>query len=324
MRRLWRAWVDLWDRREDAAVLAAVRICVGLVLLYDYVEIWRLDLASALFTTDGFAKSYDGWATALGAHGLLLLATCAAAGIALGALTRIACIVLVLASAQLAHLSPNADRGIDPMLRIVVVVLALSASHARWSVDAFVRRKLGRAYAHEVPAWPRYLLLLQLVWIYCSSGLNKGGASWGPHGGFEALANVLADPHIARFDPAWLDAAMPLTRVATALTMLFELTAPLYLALYYFATTRERGGRLRTWCNRLRLRWIWIALGIAFHLGIAIGLRLGIFPWGMLALYPVLLIPRSGEASRRDRVVTRSRSTASRRGTARERHRSAP
>jgi hypothetical protein len=186
--------------------------------------------------------------------------------------------VFVIASAQLAHLSPNAERGIDTLLRIVAGVLALSRSHARWSVDAFVWRKLGRPMTHEVPAWPRYLLLLQLIWVYFSGGVNKGGDAWFPHGGFTALANIMADPHVTRFG-AWIP--MPLARIATALTMLFELGAPLYLVCYrYSARPVFRYGR-----------FVWIAIGIAFHVGIAIGLRLGIFPWGMLALYPVLLRP---------------------------------
>lgn len=290
MRTAWRAWAELWDRREDAAALALVRIFVGLVLVYDYVELWRLGLVEAVYAAPpiGFGTAYDAW---FSPHTMWLLALVASFGILTGTLTRISCVVFLLASAQLGHLSPNAERGIDTLLRVVAGILALSGCHARWSVDALVRQMFRRPLAHEVPAWPRYLLLLQLLWVYVSGGLNKGGAAWFPHGGFTALANILADPHVARFDAAWVSIAMPFTRVATALTMLFELGAPAYLAFYYFAATRERGGRLRAFCNRLRLRLAWIALGLAFHLGIAISMRLGIFPWGMLALYPVLLRP---------------------------------
>jgi hypothetical protein len=64
----------------------------------------------------------------------------------------------------------------------------------------------------------------------------------------------------------------------------FELGAPLYLLAY------AKGWR--------RVRWIWIGLGISFELGIAIGLRLGSFPFGMLALYPVLLVPEELARSR--------------------------
>jgi uncharacterized membrane protein YphA (DoxX/SURF4 family) len=286
MTRAWHAWVDLWDRREDAAALALVRIFVGLVLVVDYLDLARLGLVDAVYSPVGFGAAFDGW---LSPHSTWLVALVASLCILTGTLTRVACVAFVLASVQLADMSPNAERGIDTILRIVAGILAFSQGHARWSVDAFVRRKLGRPLAYEVPAWPRYLLLLQLVWIYFSGGLNKGGAPWFPHGGFTALANILADPHVARFDPGLVP--MALTRIATVLTMLFEFGAPLYLAFYYFAATRERPGRLRALCNRLRLRWAWIALGIGFHLGIAIGMRLGIFPWGMLALYPVLLLP---------------------------------
>ena len=69
----------------------------------------------------------------------------------------------------------------------------------------------------QVPAWPRYLLLLQLVWVYFSGGMNKSAGAWGPFGGFTALANALSDPHAARFAPGWVGAIYPLTRIATGL-----------------------------------------------------------------------------------------------------------
>jgi hypothetical protein len=115
--------------------------------------------------------------------------------------------------------------------------------------------------------------MLQIVWMYFSAGINKSIAAWGPHGGFTALANALQDPHAARFSPGWVGTFYPVTRVATALTMAFELGAPLFLLAY---------------AKRWRIRWVWLALFVAFELGIAIGLRLGSFPFGMLALLPVL------------------------------------
>lgn len=307
MIRLARAWIALWDRREPPAALAAVRIAMALVLLYDYAVVWQLDLIEPLWARppDGYA-SVDGgrWAArwlgtgAGSAYALWSISVIALIAVATGTLTRVACVVVVLISAQLAHRAPDADRGIDAMIRIVLLVIALSRSHAVWSVDAWVWRRLGRPMPAEVPAWPRYLLLAQLVWVYFSGGHNKTGMEWGPLGGFTALANVLSDPHFARFDPGWVEAVYPLTRVATAATMLFELGAPLMLLWTYYAATAERPGRLRRWCNRLRLRWIWIGLGVSFHLGIALTLRLGIFPAAMLALYPVLLLPGELEALR--------------------------
>ncbi|HUJ59266.1 MAG TPA: HTTM domain-containing protein [Kofleriaceae bacterium] len=293
LREAWRAWVELADRREPPTALALVRIAVGLVMLGDFLWVWHVGLVDPLWSHAplGFATSYRSW-TGLGAHGLWLAATLASAAVLVGAGTRVACVALLLVSAQLAIVDPNSESAIDAILRVVLAILALSRCNARWSVDAWIARRLGRPMPAEIPAWPRYLLMIQLVWIYFSAGQNKSSAAWGPLGGFTALANALGDPHAARWAPGWLAVVYPLTRVATALTITFELTAPAYLLYYYYAATAERPGRLRAWCNRLRLRWAWIAIGVMFELGIAVTMRLGSFPFGMLALYPVLLRPR--------------------------------
>ncbi|MBX3156525.1 MAG: HTTM domain-containing protein [Deltaproteobacteria bacterium] len=298
--KVWRGWIELWDRREPVTALALVRILVALVLLYDYLVMWKLDLIEPLWSLppDGYATPNDRWAVRWfgggpdAAFGLWLATVIALVAMAAGALTRVACVAFVLLSAQFAHLGPDADRGIDQLLRVVVAILALSRSHAMWSVDAWLWRRLGRPMSPIVPAWPRYLLFAQLVWVYFSGGHNKTGTEWGPYDGFTALANTLADPHFARFAPDWVAALHPLTRVATALTITFELTSPLLIVFTYYAATADRPGTLRRWCNRLRLRAIWIALGISFHVGIAITMQLGIFPLGMLALYPIVLLPR--------------------------------
>jgi hypothetical protein len=39
------------------------------------------------------------------------------------------------------------------------------------------------------------------------------------------------------------------------------------------------------------VRWSWLAVGFGFHLGIALTMRLGMFPFGMLAVWPVFLHP---------------------------------
>lgn len=277
---MWRAWVSLWDHREDAAALALLRISVAAVLLVDFLQVHALVDALWSPLPAGYARSAG--------SALWLAATLSLSAVLLGLLTPVACGLFVLLSAQLAHLAPEADRGIDMMLRIALGVLACSRCNARFSLDALLLRRLGRPLSQTVPAWPRYLLLLQLLWIYFSAGTNKAGAEWGPLGDFAALGNILTDPHFARFDPSWI--WPPLTRLATAATMLFELTAPLYLALYYFAATPLPATGLRRLATRLRP--IWLAAGVAFHLGIALTMKMGIFPWGMLALYPALLLPR--------------------------------
>jgi hypothetical protein len=293
--RAWRAWVALMDRREPATALVLVRIAAAFVLLCDYLWVGHVGLIEPLWSRfpDGFSTPHAGWADALGisAFGLWTIATASLALVLVGAATRVACVVFVVVSAQQSAISPGSESAIDMLMRIVFVVLALSRCNARWSIDAVVARRFGRPMPALVPAWPRYLLLLQLVWVYFSSGQNKSSHDWGPLGGFTALGNSLLDPHNGRLDPDFVLAIDPLTRVATALTMVFELTALLYLLWLYYAATRDRPGRLRAFANRWRLRWIWFALFVAFEIGIAIGLKLGAFPFGMLALAPVFLLP---------------------------------
>ena len=45
------------------------------------------------------------------------------------------------------------------------------------------------------------------------------------------------------------------------------------------------------WRPARYLRWAWLLIGASFHLGIAVTMRLGIFPFGMLAVWPVFLHP---------------------------------
>ena len=298
MRRAWRAWAALWDQREPATALALVRMYVGLALLADLLNLAHVGVMTAMYTAapEGYAMPSGGFATEILDTGLgptlWLVAVIAAGCVLVGLATRLACVTLAVAMAQLAYLCPDSDRGIQVVLRLVLVILAVSGCNAKWSIDAWLRRLIKRPMPALVPAWPRYLLLFQLLWIYCSAGINKSGAEWGPQGGFMALANALTDPHFARFDPAWVSSVIPVTQVATAVTLVFELSAPLYLVWLYCAETADRPGVLRKWINRLRLRWLWIATGIVFHLGLVIALPIGLFPWGMLALYPVLLRPK--------------------------------
>jgi hypothetical protein len=142
----------------------------------------------------------------------------------------------------------------------------------------------------SVPAWPRYLLFLQLIWVYFSAAHNRG-RDWTPAGEFTAIAEILADPPIARFAPGWTASVYPLTQAATAMTMVFELCAPLFLLATCLERQPERAFGLGHVVRRFRLRWAWLLVGVGLHLGIALTMRLGIFSFGVLALYPLFLHP---------------------------------
>lgn len=297
--RAWAWWASIWARREAPHSLAIVRILVATVLLYDFWRIWDLDLVATLWAPPDAGGIGDPLArnpvpelfrwfpataeTARAAWGVMVVSLSC---LLVGFLTPLAALVAMFTSAQLAEILPLGDRGIDLMLRNVLMLLALSGSHRVWSVDA----KLFGARA-EVPAWPRHLLVVQILVMYFMAGVQKTAVSWWPMGGYSALYVVLQDPSIAAWKFGWLEDWYPFTQLATAATMVFELLAAPMLLTWWFRDTRTRPGRLRAIFNRLDLHKWWMIVGVFLHVGIAGTMALGIFPYAMLALYPAFFHP---------------------------------
>ncbi|MEM9071092.1 MAG: HTTM domain-containing protein [Myxococcota bacterium] len=299
----WTRLVNILDEREAPTSLAMIRIAVAIVLLADWFTALRLGLVPTIWgpSTAGGLGAADTWAdpplfqvlfgaSTTATWTVFAIAVAATITLGIGLMTRTSALVVALASAQLAMAMGQSDRGIDIALRIVLMLLACSGAGARWSLDARLRHG---TFTPEltVPAWPRYLIILQLLWMYFGAGLHKTQSAWWPQGDLSALYIILRDPHFATADFASLDALYTATQLGTFATMLFELGAPLMGLSLWYRRTRERPGRLRRWFNRLRVGEIWLALGIAFHIGLMFTLRLGIFPYGMLAFYPAFFPP---------------------------------
>jgi hypothetical protein len=300
-------WVAFWDRREAPTSLALTRILVGSVLLTDLLQAKYAGAVELLWSAppQGMAWGATGdlpplaarWPGATPQTAELLWATALVCTVLflLGAFYRVSALLLAVVLGQLGRFEPDAD-AIDQLFRIAIPILALSSANAAFSVDAWLCEKRGKPHPDRVPAWPRYLLMLQLLWMYFSAAHNRGDSAWYPSGGFSAVSNVMQDPHFARFAPGTFRSAYRLTQLGTAATMLFEGSAPLMLLWLWLDSaapteTRPRGGRFGDAARKLHLRWVWMALGVALHLGIAITMQLGIFPFGMLALYPIFVHP---------------------------------
>lgn len=300
-----RRWVTFWDRREHPRSLAAVRIALGLVVLVDLLQMGWLDLVVPLMGTGdaggigvplymkqkpalyallpaGVAGAWTLWSMMVGAALFLVL----------GVVPRFAALALLLLSAQFALALPSADRGIDMLIRNTLAVLVLSSAGDTASVMARVR--FGSVWApedHRVPAWPRYLIALQLVLVYAAAGISKVASSWTPVGGFGALFIAMSDPHFQRLPDDVIRAAYPLTQVGTAVSWLWEWASPVLLLAWWYRETADRGGRLRAWMNRWPVIFVYLTVGAVFHVGTHATLRLGIFPFAMLSLYPSWVRP---------------------------------
>ncbi len=247
-------WVAYWDQTEAPTSLAAVRIGIGLLVAIDLVQAPWFGVVELVW------GGWTWWALSLGAS----------LAMAAGLFSRASALVFAFAYAQLAWQAPLADRGIDMIFRNMALILAFSAAGQTWSLDCW--RKTG-AWADPTPApsWPRLLMVVQLVAIYFLAGTTKFTSAWSLASGYSALWLILHDPMFSRFEslPDW---AAPLTRAGTGLAVWWEMTFPL---MY-------RGGRVKLG---------FIAGGVLFHLGLMATMRLGIFPFGMLALYPAFYAP---------------------------------
>lgn len=298
-------WIRMWDLREAPTVQALVRILLGAVLWTDLFWIGWLDLQVPLFAP----VEAGGWSVALerphppwwytifplepwSARALWVGLLLSSSAFTMGWWTRSSALVLVLLSAQAALLLPPADRGIDRLIRNVLLVFAFSGAGRTMSVDARLTTGRWTGDGASVPAWPRHLLVLQLAVMYFTAGVYKAAYLWTPMGKFDALYVILQDPAVARADWSWLvdEPFLLLTRIGTAMTVTWEWTAllPLWVFWWRFAGTRSRGALFAV---EKRLHLVWLSIGVMFHLGIALTLDLGIFPWAMLALYPVFLHP---------------------------------
>lgn len=296
-----RWWVGLWDRKEAPDILALIRIGVGLVLLYDFLMVLRLGLVDSLLVSSAHGGLVPSGSTALWVSifggepmsGRLLHAglVLSALSLALGVFSRTSAVVLMLLSAQWASMLVEADRAIDTLLRNVLLILAFSGCGKRWSFDAWLRTGSFGGDGSLISSAPRLLIVLQVVVMYFTAGVQKYGQHWWPWGGYSALYVILQDWSYATAQFGWLK-RQPFylgTQLATAITMVWQWSYP--IVILHYLPPPGAPGRFRALFARYRLHWAWILVGALFHLLIGATMELGIFPMGMLAVYPAFLHP---------------------------------
>lgn len=276
IRRTWERWVAWCGRDEDARPQALARIFGCSVLIYDLLRVWVDGLLPVLWvpaSAGGLSSSPNrlyldwGFGALFGpeAGGVVaFFATLTFLMLALvGVATRPALVLAVVCYAQLAHLYDTGDRAIDRMLRTVFLILAMGQGHRRFA--------LGGVRADRIPAWPADLIRYILVLMYLGAGFGKWveQPAWMGWSGVPVLYRIMADPMAAHMDPHAGMEWYGVLRFFGWGTIVLEVTAPLLLT-----------------------RWApyWAILGVAMHVGIAMFIDIGMFSYGMLGLYPLLLV----------------------------------
>jgi uncharacterized membrane protein YphA (DoxX/SURF4 family) len=297
-------WTALWSQREHPRSLALVRLAVAAVLLVDFAQVLTLDLAGPLYAPaeaggmgDPTGRADPLWLYRFFGEGManqpavaVWICLLSALMLLLGLFPRLFALVLVLLWAQLDAALPPSDRGIDMLMRNTLLVLAMSQSGAALSLPAWWRARQGQP-APLVPSWPRYFLVVQLVMVYAAAGISKFASSWTPVGDFSALFIAMNDPAFNRIPTEWIAQGYVLTQIGTGATWIWEWMAPSLLLAYHYRQTRTRPGWLRAQMNRLDWVWLYLLIGLVFHVGTHFTLRLGIFPFAMMALYPAAFHP---------------------------------
>ncbi|AKT40934.1 hypothetical protein [Chondromyces crocatus] len=298
---IWKAWVRLLDRREPGDTIALFRIAVAVVILSSLGEAIAYDLVDAVWVDrqwGGYRSLGNGpyliallggprpdvvWSVLIATVVLAVLL-----GVGLGGrVTSFLCLQGYIALHRLNH---NSSGSSDILVTNALWLLTLARSTATLSLDCRIRT--GKFRSDEaISAFPRYLAIAQLVTVYTTTGLQKVSVYWFPAGYYSALYYILQQPAWQRFDMAWAAKFYPVTQLATAVTWLWEVTAPLLLLVFYYRYTADRGGRMRRWMNRFDLRKPWVLTGIMLHLGILIAMDVGHFSTITMCFYLCLWQP---------------------------------
>lgn len=299
--RLWRAWLSLTEEREHPRILSAFRVLVGVLMLGTLLHAALDGVVSTLWIDVAYGGAVDlgngpwllralGGPTPAAVWGMFAVACVCSGLIAIGAGGRLPYPIAAHAYFTLTHINGNTSAGYDILFTNAVFLLFVAGASRSGSLDC--RIKTGKWTSDAlVAAWPRRLLILQLVVMYGTTGIQKGSPVWNPLGGYTALYYVLMDPNWARFDMSFIGAYMPLVRVATAVTWHWELAAPFVLLWYWADRTRERGGRLRRWVTRFDWRKVFASIGIGLHLGIFATMDVGPFSLLTLSYYLAFMTP---------------------------------
>lgn len=181
----------LWFRTEDPRTVAVFRIGLGALLFLHLVSI--APIYEYLYSGEGLLTGEEAhtrfgkgtwsplysWDSAAFTRGYQILQWVACAAFTVGLATRVTgWLTWFLLLSLLVRNS--IDVGGDQVFAGFLFLLGLARSGESYSVDAWLRRRRHPDIeAHRpIPAWPRNLMLFQMIPMLCANGLAKSGALW--------------------------------------------------------------------------------------------------------------------------------------------------
>ena len=270
-RELVQGWDGCWFTPTDPAVLCAIRVATGLLLLWTHL-VWSFDLA-AFFGPEGWvapelaAATHAGRMTVdvfpwLGGGALLwtfhVLNLIAFLLLTLGWWSRTAAVWSYAAAVLYAtHVTPGAFFGLDKINCLLAMYVMLGPCGARYSIDSWLRRRRGETDQRPPSVSANIalrLLQLHLCVVYLFSGLGKlQGVRW-----WNGTATwfTVANPEYRSLDMTWMAEYLWLGELLTHVTVFWEL---FYCAIVW---------------PRLSRPWVLLtAIGVHGYIGVAMGMH---------------------------------------------------
>lgn len=297
---MWRRWVEFTSRTESGTSIALFRVLIGLCVVLNMAMVLGDGLVPMIWADvahGGIAKVRPGLLVrALGGATPEVMGALAWANVALGVALavglggRITAFVTLQVFSATVDINGLAGGSYDELLQNGLWLCVLGPTTATLSLDSRIRTGSWRSGA-RVGVWARYLIVLQLVLMYGSTGLQKMSSYWTPGGDFSALYYILQQPSWHRVDMRWLADVFVVTQIGTATSWLWEVCAPLWLLAFYWSETAGRPGVWRARFNRWRVREIYAAIGVVFHAALLVLMDVGPFSPVSLAFYAALVHP---------------------------------
>lgn len=281
MKKLWNHWDHFWFAPQNTLNLALMRVVLLGTLFYVYfMRLWNLDYYTSaswvtqekalelihesyrpLFSWFFFPDSFGPMAHYL-LVGLLFLGL-----IGLGNKA-----VLLLAWAlDMAFIQRNyaVNFGADIIGALFLFYIAWTPCSERLSVKNLIFKKRSPKEETGILGSVFYrMMMLQISVVYAYTGFEKlKGVTWWDG---TALWSVLGNPQMTTMDFTWLRQFPFVIAIMTFVTVLFEIYWPFAMLI-------------KSW------RYAFLALGVFFHMGIALAMGLTPFSLVMISTYFLFL-----------------------------------
>ncbi len=233
-----RGWNRFWYTPVDPTLLGLIRILTGMLLLYNHA-IWGVvlndffgpdswlsqDLVADYFRTQ-YVYSFWHFVPERGVWLAYALSMTVLFWFTIGLWTRISSILSLVVVISFAHRVPEALFGLDKVIAMLTLYLAIGPSGRACSVDSWLARRragdIGPAPPSVAANFTLRLINVHMCIIYLVAGLSKlQGAAWWDG---QAMWMVLGNLEYQSIDMTWLAWHPWLIELLSHFTLFWELT----------------------------------------------------------------------------------------------------